>query len=175
MEAYQIILLIVVLLAFFYLATLVYVFGEIYEFKARLRRGTNGLNLLLSQRLDTIQTIVELLKKNSVSISEDDRACFENLDQFDFSKPNEEIIRVSVAAIKEATSRLQSICQNNQEIVSGEAFQLHFGLLEDLERNYRSLIGAYNANVIGYNYWIKVPTIGFIARLFRNRPRTLLN
>ena len=175
MEWYQVLLLIVVLLAFFYVATFVYVFGQIHEFRLRLRRRTNGLNLLLSQRRDVIMTIVALLEKDKVSINEEDEACFAKISALGFVKPNEDTIRADVALIKEATSRLRAIYQSNEGTLNQDSYRHHFELLDDLEKNYRSLIGLYNADAVAYNYWIHIPLFTFIAKAFQNRPRAMLN
>ena len=176
MEAYQVILLVIVLLAFFYIVLVAYVLGKVHEFKLHLRRRMHGLNLLLSQRAKAILAIVDEFQKSSLNLSEEQRACFDRVAHLDFSKPTETMIKESVALIKEATSRLKAIAEENPKAQESETFQYNLGLLNDLERNYRTVVGLYNADVVAFNYWISIPTVSWISRyILRHRKRALLN
>lgn len=175
MQAYQIILLIAIILAFLYLVLVVYVMGEVREFKLHLRRRIQGLNLLLSQRAKSIGKIRAVFQRQSIAIPEEDDACFSKVKELRFDAPSEESVKSNVSLIKEATSRLRAIAESNPEVEQLESFQFELGLLMDLERNYRALVGQYNADVIAYNYWIKIPTLRWLCKLLRNRERLLLN
>ena len=175
MKAYQVLLLIAVLITFLYVVLVVYVFSQTHAFSLRLRRRLQGLNLLLSRRCETILRSVAILESAQIAIPQDDRACFEKLERIDFATPTEVSIKETVALVKEGTSRLKALAEQKPQIQQDEAYSFHQDLLNDLERNYRSLVGLYNADVLGYNYWIRIPTVGWLTRLLGNKARASLN
>ena len=175
MEPYQVLLLILVLAAFVYVSLVVYVVGHMIEFSRRLRRRLRGLNLLLYERATAVLEMVDEFKKKDVPLSEEDTALFRSLRALRFDKVSEESFRQALDQIKEATSRIKYLAQNNPEVAKGAIFQEEADLLEDLERNYRVVIGQYNMDIIAYNYWITIPLIGWIGFLLGYRKRNSLS
>ena len=171
MEPYQIILLIVVLVSFVYVSLAVYALGMMGEFASRLRRKQRGLNLLLYERGDALLHIVTSFEAMGVVFSDEDKECFDKVAKASYEKPTPESLRGNSVLIKAATSRLRYLAQANRWACKDESYAEFLGLLEDLERNYRTCIGAYNSDVLGYNYWITVPTVGWLGWLFGFRKK----
>ena len=175
MEAYQVILLIVVLASFFYVSVLVYVFGQIREFRRRMKKKVHGLSLLLYERSDALLSMQSVLSSKGVAFSKEDAAIFEQLRKLDFQKPTDELVRQYGECIKTASARIKYAAQACHEIREDLDYARDEGLLKDLERNYRTLIGAYNADVVAYNYWISIPLLRWIGHIRRYRKRTSLS
>ena len=175
MEAYQVLLLILVLISFGYISVAVYGLGHMGEFRRRLWKRLRGLNLLMYKRAESLLEIVELFRSRGVTFSSEDEECFTALRKLNFDVVEEKKFRAAVDVVKSASSRLKFIAGSHPKAASGAIYAENNDLLEDLERNYRIYIGQYNMDVVGYNYWITVPTLGWLGFIFGHRAKTFLS
>ena len=60
-----------------------------------------------------------------------------------------------------------NLAELHEEVKNDEEFQLALNLFNDVEASYRQKVSAYNSKVLGFNYWIKIPTTGFIFKLIK--------
>lgn len=56
---------------------------------------------------------------------------------------------------------------NNNEHGKSEEFLEYFGILNDLDANYRKTATIYNSDLLGYEYWRKTPLFRFWFFVFR--------
>ena len=175
MEAYQILLLILVFVSFLYLTVIVYVLGQIRQFKNRLKREIKGLNLLLYERGDTVTAIVSLFQKEGVVISEEEMTSFDAVALLKYDVATEESYRLHASKVKDATTRVRYLAQANPWATKHEDYPGYIALLDDLERNHRTLVGQYNLDLLAFNYWVNIPTLRWLARLIGMKPRSNIN
>lgn len=175
MEAWQIILLIVVFVSFFYISLVVYVLTQMREFRIRLNRRRRGLSLLLYERSNILSQAIDLFAGEGMEFTPEDQACFDALKKLAFTKTDEKTLREEADLVKMTTSRIKYLAQANRWASKQKEFEEYVGLLEDLERNYRMTIGKYNMDVNAYNYWIAIPTVGWLGWLVGFRKKSLLS
>ena len=175
MEPYQIILLIFIVIAFFYVSVIVYVMTQMREFRLRLKKRRRGLSLLLYERNNALSQIIEYFDEEGIAFNEEDKRCFASFWELSFEKYEEAELREEAEVVKMVTSRVKYIAQANRSVLKSEAYQSQMDLLEDLERNYRMVLGKYNMDVIAYNYWIAIPLVGWFGYLFGYRKKAPLN
>lgn len=175
MDPYQVLLLILILVAFFYLALLVYVVGKMREFRTRLKNKLHGLNLLLFERSEVLSSIASLFEEKGISLSPEINEKIKQLHDMDFTRAKEEDVRLAMDYVKTLNSSLRYIAQSNRAIRVEPKYLELTELLEDLERNFRTLTSQYNADILAYNYWIRVPTTSWFSYLIGFRKRLLIN
>lgn len=175
MEVYQIVLLICVFVGFFYLSVLVYVIGQMREFRLRLKRRIKGLNLLLTERAEILAQLVALFDSMGVEFSEEDRALFKEIAALQLLEARPDQEAQAASKIKEATSRFKYVAQANRWATQGENYPNLLAMLDDLEKNYRTCVLLYNADVVGYNYWIRIPALHWLGFILGHRRRNLLS
>ncbi len=174
-EPYQIILLILVFLAFGYLAVVVYVLGQMREFKSKIKKRLKGLNVLLLERADTLGDMQALYEKGGVTFSDNEAKAGQKLLGLEFVA-KEENIRAAIAVVKEASTCLRFIAQSGRyQGAAMERLKNDLALLDDLERNFRTSCLLYNADVSAYNYWITIPTVAWIGWLVGHRKKELIS
>ncbi len=175
MDPYQVLLLILIFVSFVYLALLVYVVGKMRQFKLRLRGKLRGLNLLLYERSEVLRGVFKLFKEKGIALSEEDRKVDEALSQVDFNRVKEDEFRAAMETVKVATSRTRYLAQANRFILAEPKYKELMELLDDLERNYRTLTSQYNSDIVAYNYWIKIPTVSWFGYIIGYRKKLLIN
>ncbi len=170
-EAYQVILLILVFVAFAYLSVIVYVMGQMREFRSKIKKRLKALNILLLDRADTLGDMQALYEKGGMVFQENEaRACHKLL-SLEFTG-TEENVRTAIAVVKDATTCLRFIAQSGRyHGLEKERLKSDLSLLDDLERNFRTCCLSYNADVSAYNYWITIPTVAWLGWLFGHRKK----
>ena len=174
-EAYQIILLILVFVAFAYLAIVVYVLGQMREFKSKIKKRLKALNILLVDRADILNDMQALFDKSGVEFTESEESACHKLLANEFLT-TEESVRSSILIVKEATTVLRFIAQSGRyKGLEKERLKADLNLVEDLERNFRTACLLLNGDVAAYNYWIAIPTVGWVGWLFGHRKKELIS
>ena len=175
MEPYQIILLILVFAAFFYLAVVVYVVGHMFEFKQKTKKRLKALNVILLERADILADMQALYEKGGVIFTDAEAKAGQKLLGLQFVAREEEV-RHSITTVKDATTCFRFIAQSGRyKGLSAERLKSDLDVLDDLERNFRTSSLLYNADVTGYNYWITVPTVAWIGWLLGHRKKELIS
>lgn len=175
MEPYQIILLILVFVAFAYLAIVVYVLGQMREFKGKIKKRLKALNVLLLERASALDDMRAIYEKGGVVFGESEAKAGTKLLGLEFV-PQEEKVREAIAVVKEASTCLRFIAQSGRYAGAlGERLAADLALLDDLERNFRTSCLLYNGDVAAYNYWIRIPTVAWIGWLFGHRKKELIS
>ncbi|MBQ9456923.1 MAG: hypothetical protein IJU64_00215 [Bacilli bacterium] len=175
MEPYQIILLILLISLLLYSAVAVYIISNARDFRIRLRRREKALMMLLSEKADILEQVVDRYETSKVSLSEEDRAAIASLKALTFDKIGQERVAHAAAIINEAHTRLNYHRQSNKWIQGDLALAKATETYAELDGNYRQSVAIYNADVAGYNYWLAIPMYGFLVMLFGFRKRKGLN
>ena len=174
-EPYQIILLILVFAAFAYLSVVVYVVGQMFDFKRKTRRRLKALNVILLERADILGDMQALYEKGGVIFTDAEAKAGQKLLGLQFIA-REEDVRVAIATVKEASTCFRFIAQSGRyQGKATERLKSDLDVLDDLERNFRTSSLLYNADVTGYNYWITVPTVKWIGWLLGHRKKELIS
>ena len=175
MEIYQIILLVLLLLGFFYVAVLLYVFSNVREFNARLKRRERALMILMNEKTDLLLEVCELFRQSKVEISEEDRRCFSALGALDFSKIGTEVVKKTAAVIHEGHNHIEYLVQSNNWLKNDLRIVAYQDTFEELDHNFRQSAAIYNADVGAYMYWFRIPTCTLAVMMFGYRKRETIN
>ena len=174
MEPYQIILLIVLLIAFIYVSLLLYVLTNVREFARRLKKRTKAISIILSEQCELYVSLGSILEDQGIDLGEA-AATLSELEELGFDKPTFENNLVAARLVKTVSSRLNYVLQKNQTLPEDPRITLYLDTLSDLDRNFRQATALYNADVAGFNYWISVPTTKWFVWLFGFRKQDLVS
>lgn len=164
MKPYQIVLLVVSLIAFFYVAVLLYSTASSLSFKHKLKIRLNTLSVLLVEEREQLKRIDALMQNKGVVYAFSDKQAIEKMNALDLERPLFASIRPNFEILSETKSRLFHLCEsssipNESEILDAKS------VIEDLERSYRLCSSLYNSDVIALNYWLSVPLCGWVSFL----------
>lgn len=175
MEAWQIILLILVILVFLYLGLLVYVMSMVAHFSGRLKKRLVAISVLFSEKKGILQAIGAEFKKANLKLTLADNAAVINLDSIAASAIKEGDVIPTSAKLKEIQKRFNFIAETNSWEDSTGDYRSLTASLHDLDANYRQSIALYNSDATAYNYWIHTPLFKWLAWLFGHRSKEPLN
>ena len=144
-------------------------------FHRKIRNNSNAINLLLTQRYEIMVSFIKIAESYRVKIPEEERksiAYLERISNFQQLSKNDRDQRV--LSFIHASHNIISLCEHSSKLVKSDEYTNNLIEFNDVEESYRQKSASYNADVIGYNYWISIPTIKFIFHLFGVRKKDLI-
>ncbi len=157
MEAWQILLIIIAIVLFVYVAGLFVILTRAFDFGARLKRRLNSLNMILFERRAILLRLYETCLKHGSQFDDKALEMIETMKAYNFSKPRFEVCKSAISLQKSIQNRIYYEFQVYPEIKDETVVESSISMLDDLERNIRTSCSLFNADVLGYNYWIAVP------------------
>lgn len=172
--AFVVVVIVAVLLGIFILTLIVSsIFTNV--FKRQLKQNSSALNLLLSQRYEVVSEIVQILKKHNIEVSSDDIKAINKLERVnDFQTLLKSDRDLRVLSFIHSTHNIITLCESSEEVMKDPSYSDILIRFNDLEESYREKTALYNSNVLGFNYWINVPVVKYIFRLFKLRNKDLI-
>ena len=147
----------------------------VISFSSILSHHDHDLFVILTNKKDNLDNLASLLSKNSVKLEKNK---IEQLNHFAI----ETIEHQNGQAAKEARELLTSLSdylltagRENAKVSGEDAFLLIESNLNELEGVYRQHVVLYNADVLGYNFWISFFPTAFIFKILRHKPKDIIN
>lgn len=157
MQPYQVILLVLMLIVFAYIAAFLYVFSHANDFSIGIKRKSDSLSVLLTEKTLALSNIDRLFKNSGVVYSNSQDKAVAEMNNIKLDHPNYEELIKSISSIKNVEGVLSSLSIDNQWVLVDENIGIEKDRVIDLDRNLRAGIALYNADVIAYNYWLSIP------------------
>jgi ABC-type lipoprotein release transport system permease subunit len=175
MQAWQIVLLVIVVLLFFYVGVLIYVMSMVRVFRSRLRKRLIAMSVLLSEKKEMLLAINYEFKKSKVKLDKADQKLYDQVQFLKISELKDVQIAPASQILKDAQNRLNFVAQINPWATKSEEYQTYANSIHDIDVNFRQNIVLYNSDLNGYNYWVAVPACRWFAYIFGNRKKQPLN
>lgn len=153
MEWWQILILILLILAVLYLFAASICMGMAIVFKEKLKENTKALSIIMTEQKSLLLLAFERANRQQWEI--------EALRNLETEELKEENISSLAAVIRNSYSRLEYDL-NKKPTKEKRDFKENYG---DLSANYAQVCANYNSAVIGYNYWIKVPLASLLPHI----------
>ena len=137
-------------------------------FRSSLKKQSDAVNLLLTQRRDSMIAIIKIFVKHKIEVSPEDVKSINKLERIDnFQALSKDERDEKVLTFVHGSHNILNLADLHEEVKNDEEFELAVNLFNDVEAAYRKKVSAYNSKVLGFNYWIKIPTTKFIFKLFK--------
>ena len=170
MEAWQILLIIIVIVLSFYLSGFFIVLTYAFDFSARLKRRITGINVILVEKREIIVRVYERFKKEGTNFDERFEQNLEQFLKFELKRPRFEECKTAISLQKSLQSRLFYEFQTQTSLKNDPEIKGDCNMLEDLDRNIRTSCSLFNSDVAGYNYWINIFGYRWLFYLLRKKP-----
>ena len=141
------------------------------SFSSIMKHHAHDLTVLLTNKRDNLVHLAELLAKSGVKL---DKKKVESLNNFDLKRIEKQDGEDAKAAREELTSLneyLLSICEENDIKNNDSEVQKVLANIMEVEKVYRHHLMMYNADVLGYNFWISFFPTRFIYIILKFKPK----
>lgn len=155
MEPYLTILIVVSIIAGLYVFGFLVNISFIAVFCRKLDQHKKALNIVLRQKYDAEEKIISLLEKNNIPLEEDLKRIYEGINPDNFSNLdtlNSYKDRTSLSYLKQS---LLATAKGEENFLKNMEYQSNVNIINDCDEQFRYLVAAYNADILGFNYWVR--------------------
>lgn len=163
----NIIILITFIVLAVYIVLVIFAFSMAFAFRSLMKRDNKGIRINLSSKLDLLKKMQEYLEKENIKLSEETCHTLRYLDVEDYLDAQGPNFKSSREKLTLAESEIDILIKSNEEIKNKDQFVLTTSLINDLNESLKLTEMAYNADVLGYNFWIRFGPSRYIFLLFR--------
>ena len=168
-------LLVIVIIVGIYLLLLVTNVIFVVSFYVIMKKHDRAINIILRSKYDGLKQMVKLLEKNEITISNEIKKLTEEIDEVlleDLKVNVYEDIKKKLSYLK---SLIYSAVEENEQIKQTDEFELIDDNISQLDNVYRTNVIMYNADVLGYNYWVRFLPCRYIWLIFRFKLKDLIS
>ena len=161
-------LIVIIVIAGIYLSLLIVNIIFIISFYVIMNKHNRAFKIILKSKLDSIK---ELAKKMSAVWGMEINNEYTHLLDESQNMLNEKDFLKDCDTVKKNLSYinndLSSMCEENEEVKNDDEYILIEENIKQLDSVYRTNVIMYNADVLGYNYWIRFLPFRYLWLLFR--------
>ncbi len=162
------------ILALFIIAFITTIFF-VAIFTRKIKNTSNTINLLLAQRYEVMMDFIKLAEKKRVKIPAEEKIAISYLERItDFQTLSKADRDQRVLSFVHSSHNIISICEHSSKLLHDERYSDKLVEFNDIEETYRQKSAQYNADIIGYNYWVNIPFIKIFLRLFGKKSKDLI-
>lgn len=165
----------VIALAIFYLLIVIVDIGFMMSFRSIMKHHDHDLSIILTNKRDNTSKLIPLLTANGVKM---DKRIVEALNNFDLTRIAHQDGEDAKNAREELTLMTEyflGLCRDNDKIYQDEEYLLIENNLTEIDRVYREHVTMYNADVLGYNFWVNFVLTRYIYLIFRVKKKDIIN
>ena len=156
-----------IVLAILYTLILIVSISFVWSFASIMSHHSHDITVILTNKRDNFIKLANLLNSSGVKL---DKKQLDALNGFDLKRIEKQDGEDAKAARDELTSYgdyLISIATAHEDSLNVEEYFHIMTNINELEKVYRQHLMMYNADVLGYNFWINFFPTRFIFKIFR--------
>ena len=139
----------------------------VWSFVSIMSHHNHDLTVILTTKRDELIKLEELLKDQNVKLDEEKINALENFDLKRIDNQDGEDAKNAREELTSLSEYLLGAANDQQDLANNEEYQLIMSNLAELESVYRHHIMMYNADVLGYNFWINFFPTRFIFKILK--------
>ena len=167
LRGWNILIFVLLILAGLYLLTLVVNMVFVISFSNMMRRDNRGIRVSLSAKLDILRKAQEVILANGLKITDKCAHSLRYLDSEDFFEAQTEDFLKATEELAMVEKEISGILFSSRKLAKNDEVELIKSLLKDVNESLKTSVMAYNADVLGYNYWVRFTPCIFIFLLFK--------
>ena len=134
-----------------------------------MRRDNRGIRVSLSAKLDILRKAQEVIVANGIKITEKCSHSLRYLDSEDFFEAQLEEFATATEELAMVEKEIGGILFSSRKLSNNDEVELIKSLLKDVNESLKTSVMAYNADVLGYNYWIRFTPCKYIFIIFKTK------
>lgn len=143
-------------------------------FRTVLNKHSKGMTLILNTKYENTKKLFDLMQKYNVPIEEKVLTALKEVNPQLFKVHDTEEAEKERNLLSYLRDEASFIANKNKEVLDKPDFQLAKSNILELDAQYRSNIAMYNADVLGYNYWISFLPCRFVFKIFKVKKKKII-
>ena len=144
-------------------------------FNSVFKKHKKAMTVILYSKYENMEKLFAILKQSGIKIDARLTKMLYEINVEDFQEPNMEKFEKSKNALSYLKDEIMFIANQNPDLNANPDFvQAKNNVLES-DAIYRSNVVMYNADVLGYNYWIRFLPCRFVFKMFRVKKKQIIS
>ena len=146
----------------------------VFSFRSIFKKHNTALGVMLHTKYDNIKKIIELLNKLNITIPFEYIEVLNSIDANSFKDqelPECVKARNDLAYLK---NELVFMIKNDEILSKNLELKRAMDAVVEMDSNYRTLVAMYNADVLGYNYWINFLLTRYLKYIFKFKKKQMI-
>lgn len=144
------------------------------SFKTILKRHNKTMNVILMAKYDNIKTVMSVLDKLQFQVDPKMTSTLSAIDPKTFVEQDTPECKKAREDLTYLRSEIFYICRKNPSLEKDEEFVIAKNNILEMDTVYRSTVAMYNADALGYNYWIRFMPFRWVFLLFKVKQKELI-
>ena len=145
------------------------------SFNAIFKRHKKAIVVILYTKLENMKKLLSILNQSGVKHDAKISNTLYNINSNDFNEPGSEEFDKSKKALSYVKDEIMFITNENQGLNQDPEFIAYRNNVNDADTQYRNNVIMYNADVLGYNYWIRFLPCRFIFKMFKVKRKEIIS
>ena len=170
-----VILNILVVVGIIVIATMIFDIAFVVSFNVIFRKHQKAITILLNVKYDNVRNLYIFLEENGYQINEKTMELAAKIQKNDLNEPGTKSFENSMNNLTFLSNAVCTIVNKNVELRNDEEIKLFMDNIKTSDQQFRTVVTMYNADCLGYNYWISFWPTKFIWKLFKFKSRHLID
>ncbi|NLB48734.1 MAG: hypothetical protein GX813_02710 [Erysipelotrichia bacterium] len=176
MELFLIVLRnVAIALAILYAIIVIIDVAFVSSFCSILAHHDHDLFMILVNKKDACIKLVELLAEKGIRAKRKKVDALTNFDIKRIEHQNGEEAKVAREELAFLVDYFLNLCRESKEVKSLDSFTLVESNLDELDTLYANHVVMYNADVLGFNFWITFYPTRFIYKIFKFKKKNIIS
>lgn len=139
------------------------------------KKHKKAMTVILYAKLENLKKLISIMKQSGVDVDARLTMLLNDIGDKDFFEPGSEIFDKSKNTLSYAKDELMFVINQNKDLLANQELIQARNNVNESDVIYRNNVTMYNADVLGYNYWIRFLPCRFIFLLFRVKKKQLIS
>ena len=144
-------------------------------FNSAFKKHTKAMTVILYSKLENMEKLFAILKQSGIKIDERLTKLLSEINVEDFQEPNMGQFEKSKNTLSYLKDEVMFIANQNPELNTNPDFIQAKNNVIESDAIYRSNVVMYNADVLGYNYWIRFLPCRFVFKMFKVKKKQIIS
>ena len=147
----------------------------VISFSSILSHHDHDLFLILTNKKDNLDKLAALVNKHGVKVDKKQADALANFDLKVIEHQDGEEAKKARELLTSISEYFLYVARDNEKVSNDSEFELISGNVEESEKLYRQHVVLYNADVLGYNFWITFFPTRFIYIILKRKTKDIIN
>ena len=147
----------------------------VVSFRSILSHHDHDLFLILTNKKDNLDKLAALINKHNIKVDKKQADALANFDLNIIEHQDGEEAKNARELLTSISEYFLYVARDNDKVTNDPEFELISGNVDESEKLYRQHVVLYNADVLGYNFWISFFPTRFIYRILKFKAKDIIN
>ena len=143
-------------------------------FKTILKKHAKAMTVILNAKFENTKKLYDLFQAYEIPVEEKLLDVLKNIDTKDFDRQDTKEGTEARTMLSYLRDEATFITNRNKSLLDKPDFAIARNNVLELDTQYRSNIAMYNADVLGYNYWISFLPCRFVFKIFKVKKKEII-